>query len=95
MRQKNYELRFHPEVLKRDLEDLSPPFKNALTKFLKEKFIKRPFFYGKPIRGESLNYWKIRLSNYLIGFKIIDNQIIILGVVSFHQLFEQKHERFS
>ncbi|MBC2710979.1 MAG: type II toxin-antitoxin system RelE/ParE family toxin [Desulfosarcina sp.] len=40
----------------------------------------RPEIYGKPLRRNLKPYWKLRIGNYRVIFKIQEDQILILGI---------------
>jgi mRNA interferase RelE/StbE len=45
-----------------------------------QNLIIAPQDYGKPLRKTLSGYWKLRVGDYRIVFKIANNTILILGI---------------
>ncbi len=86
---KKFRLRFHQKVLTHDLPNLKPSIKELLLHFINEKLVKRPFSYARPLRGGNDGYWKVRLGDYILGFKIMDDIILILSIIPFYKLYDK------
>ena len=83
-------VRFHEKVLAEDLAHLKPTFKDRLLRFIKEKLAKRPFAYGKPLRVGNDGYRKVRLGDYILAYRVLEDQILILSFIPFYKLYEKQ-----
>ena len=86
--EKKFRIRLHERVLNEDLPSLKPSIKDALLFFITEKLAKRPFSYAKPLRTGAEGYWKVRLGDYILGFRIIDDLLLILSIIPFYKLYK-------
>ncbi len=75
-----YLLKYHPFVKNHDLPKIEPEFREKIKKFLESKFIKAPQIYGEPLRGTFKGFWKQRLGEYVITFKVNGREIVILAI---------------
>ncbi len=87
--EKKFRLKFHEKVLTQDLPSLKPTVKDALLHFLNEKLAKKPFSYARPLRGNTDGYWKVQIGNYLLGFKIVGDLLLILSIIPYYKLYGQ------
>ncbi len=87
--EKKFRVRLHEKVLNEDLQKLKPTVKDSLLYFITEKLAKKPFSYARPLRGGVEGYWKVRLGDYLLGFKIVDDILLILSIIPFYKLYDE------
>jgi len=52
-----------------------------------------PQQYGKPLRKTLKGYWKLRVGDYRIVFKIMGNAIYILGIIHRKKVYEKTGKR--
>ncbi|WP_022854487.1 type II toxin-antitoxin system RelE family toxin [Thermodesulfatator atlanticus] len=89
MTQKTFKVKISQDVLEKDFPALNPGFKEALINFIKEKLAVRPHLYAKPVRGPGSKYWKVRFGEYLLGFKIELDCLIVLAVIPYYRLYNK------
>jgi mRNA interferase RelE/StbE len=85
-----FELRYHPDVGSIDLplinERLKRQIKNAIVE---TRLITFPHQYGEPLRKTLKGYWKLRVGDYRVVFKIVENEIRILGIIHRKKVYEK------
>ena len=47
---------------------------------IQRKLVTRPELYGARLRGELKEYWKLRVGDYRIVYKILNESVFILAV---------------
>ena len=76
-----YELKYHPSVKSEDLPRLDNKTKERIKKAIETRLTIAPQDYGKPLRKTLKGYWKLRVGDYRIVFKIGSKEILILGIM--------------
>ena len=73
-------LRYHPDVRKVDLPLLDERTKTQIRTAIEKRLRKAPQDYGEPLRKTLKGYWKLRVGNYRIVYKIFGSEVLILGI---------------
>lgn len=73
-----YRILFHEDVEKIDIPDLSGEMKRRIKQALEDRLLTHPDFYGKPLRGWLAGMRKLRVGNWRIIYRIVDNEVRIL-----------------
>lgn len=88
-----YELRYHPDVKATDLSKLDSKTKLILKKAIEDRLSSAPEVYGKPLQRTLKGYWKLRVGNYRIVYKVSDNTIIILAILHRKKVYNKIKQR--
>jgi mRNA interferase RelE/StbE len=84
-----YEILYHPEVKDTDLPKIDLRTRSIIKKAIEERLMTEPEIYGKPLRRTLKGYWKLRVGEYRIVFKISKSQIQILGIIHRKNIYAQ------
>jgi mRNA interferase RelE/StbE len=76
-----FELVYHPDVKKIDLPKLDERSKTMIKCAIEERLSERPELFGRPLRGSLKGYWKLRVGNYRIVFKLAESRILVLAII--------------
>ena len=76
----SFTLRYHPDVRKVDLPLLDERTKNTIRNAIEKRLQTAPQDYGAPLRKTLKGYWKLRVGNYRIVYRISDSEVWILGI---------------
>ena len=71
---------YHHEVKRRNLPKLSTDTRKRIRKAIENRLLIAPHEYGEPLRKNLKGYWKLRVGDYRIVFKVISDEILILGI---------------
>jgi len=88
-----FEIRYHPDVKKIDLPKIYSRNKALIKKAIENRLTTQPEHYGNPLRRTLKGYWKLRVNDYRIVFKIIKNKIPILGIIHRKDVYPQVTRR--
>jgi len=77
----NFEILYHPKVIKDDIAGLSLIWRDKIRLAIEEKLTTSPDFYGKPLRRSLKGYRKLRVGDYRVVFRINKNKVYILAIV--------------
>jgi mRNA interferase RelE/StbE len=91
--QMTFELAYHPEVKKMDLPKIDSKNKAMIKKAIEERLAVGPELYGKPLRRTLKGYWKLRVGEYRVVFKIVGRKIFILGIIHRKDIYPQVTRR--
>lgn len=79
---------YHPKV-KEDIEPLDKKQRSTIAKAIETRLGNEPQKYGKPLRGSLKGYWKLRVGDIRVIFKITGNEIWILGIINRKMVYEK------
>ena len=60
---------------------------------LKTRLITAPDQYGEPLRKTLKGYWKLRVGDYRIVYKVVKNEIRVLGIIHRKKVYEAVEKR--
>ena len=76
-----FKLSYHPDVKKVDLPKIDAKAKAMIRRAIEERLVTHPEVYGKPLQRTLKGYWKLRVGDYRVVFKISGDEIHILGII--------------
>ena len=86
-------LLYHPDVKAVDLPKLDAKIKDRLKKAIETRLASAPHQYGEPLRKTLKGYWKLRVGDYRVVFKIVENEVWILGIIHRKEVYEKIENR--
>jgi len=75
-----WSVKFHPLVLKEDFKKIDPESQKKIVKQIAKKLRIDPEKYGKALSGELHGYWRLRVGDYRVIYRIIKDRIEVLVV---------------
>ncbi|MCW9096015.1 MAG: type II toxin-antitoxin system RelE/ParE family toxin [Ignavibacteriaceae bacterium] len=88
-----YKLTYHPDVKKIDLPKVDNQNKTMIKRAIEERLAVQPEGYGKPLQRTLKGYWKLRVGDFRVVFKIIGDEILILGIMHRKNIYSQVQKR--
>jgi mRNA interferase RelE/StbE len=76
-----YHLVYHADVEKVDLPRIDEKNKSMIKRAIEERLTTQPDVYGKPLQRTLKGYWKLRVGEYRVVFKLRGNELRILGII--------------
>ena len=83
-----FNLFYHPDVDKVDLPVIDEKNKTMIKRAIEERLATNPEVYGKPLQRTLKGYWKLRVGEYRVVFKIFGNDIRIFGIIHRRRVYE-------
>ena len=83
-----YTLRYHPRVAEDDLPDIPVNLRRRLARSIETRLATRPERYGVPLRGSLGGYWKLRVGDYRVVFKIVRSEVWIMTILHRRRVYE-------
>ena len=84
----SYTLRYHEDVRDVDIPKLDAAIKKRIKKAIETRLTQAPQDYGKPLRKTLKGYWKLRVGDYRVIFKLSDKTIVILGICHRKEIYK-------
>jgi len=76
-----FELRYHPDVKSVDIPLLDSRLRTRIKNAVETRLMSTPHLYGKPLHKTLRGYWKLRVGDYRVVFKIMGEEVWILGIL--------------
>ena len=92
---KKYKLVYHADVKHVDLPKIDQKNKTMIKKAIEERLTKTPEIFGKPLQRTLKGYWKLRIGNYRVVFKIKGYKVIILCIIDRKTVYSKAKRRIS
>ncbi len=89
-----FELLYHPEV-QEDIARLDGRLKKRIKAAIESRLAVAPHQYGEPLRKTLKGYWKLRVGDYRVVFKVTGNEVLILGIIHRKEVYERIGKRFE
>ena len=88
----SYSILYHPEV-EEDIRLLDNKHRKIIARAIETRLTTEPQKYGKPLRSSLKGYWKLRVGDIRIIFKIEKKEVQILGIVNRKTVYERITKR--
>ena len=88
-----FELRYHPEVKAVDIPLLDAKIRIRIKNAIETRLTTAPHQYGEPLRKTLHGYWKLRVGDYRVVFKIVREEVWILGIIHRKKVYEAVEKR--
>lgn len=76
----NFEILYHPLVVKEDMPKLGNADKNNIRKAIENKLTTNPETFGKPLRRSLKGYRKLRVGDYRVIYRIESEKVKIFYI---------------
>ena len=90
-----FKLIYHQDVKKIDLAKIDSKRKTIIKRAIEKRLITHPEMYSKPLQRTLKGYWKLRVGDYRIVFKISANEVHILGIIHRKEIYQQVKKRIK
>ena len=76
-----FKLRYHPDVKSVDTVLLDAKVRTCIRNAIEARLSTAPHLYGEPLRKTLRGYWKLRIGDYRVVFKVVEEEVWILGII--------------
>lgn len=88
-----FALRYHPDVRDIEIPKLNETLKKRIKKAVEERLSLLPQHYGEPLRKTLKGYWKLRVGDYRVVYKVADNEVWILAIINRKDVYRKVFKR--
>ncbi len=85
MQEARYSIEYTKDVEEKQLPKLSREIQNIIIKFIDKKLRIDPYHYGKALKGNLKNYFRLRVGDYRMIYKIDDHKIVVFIIEIGHR----------
>ena len=89
-----YLLRYHPAVGEDDVPGIPRNLRTRVARAVEARLTTAPEQYGVPLRGSLKGYWKLRVGDYRVVFKVVAAEVWILTVRHRKTVYERPSRGF-
>jgi mRNA interferase RelE/StbE len=75
-----FTVNYHPDVKEVDLPRINVKMRERIRRAIESRLMTAPQEYGLPLRKNLRGYWKLRVGDYRVVFKIEGEIVSILGI---------------
>ena len=88
-----FKLRYHPDAKSVDIPLLDERLQARIKNAIESRLTTAPHLYGEPLRKTLRGYWKLRVGDYRVVFKIVGEEVWILGIIHRKKVYEEIKKR--
>ena len=70
----------HKLVLIEDFKNIDSSLRHLILRAIHKKLTQDPEHYGSPLSGEYKSYWKLRVGDYRVIYKILKDKILVMVI---------------
>lgn len=89
----SFEIRYHTDVKAIDIPALNETLKKRIKNAIELRLMVAPQQYGEPLRKTLKGYWKLRVGDYRVVFKITGNEVWIFGIIHRKEVYKAIENR--
>jgi mRNA interferase RelE/StbE len=90
-----FTIRYHPDVKKSDLPKLDSQEKSTIKRAIEQRLIHAPDRYGSPLQRTLKGYWKLRVGDYRVVFRIIGQVVHVLAILHRKEVYAMVERRLD
>ncbi len=84
-----FTVKYHPDVREIDLPRINVKMRERIRKAIESRLMTAPQEYGLPLRKSLGGYWKLRVGDYRIVFKVQGEVVYVLGIRHRKKIYEE------
>ena len=89
----SFKLFYHPDVRKIDIPKLDRRMQERIKRAIKSRLATAPHQYGEPLKRTLKGYWKLRVGDYRVVFKLSGTEVWIFGIIHRKEIYDQVKHR--
>ena len=75
-----FTLVYHPSVAEKDVPSLPLNVHHRISRAIETRLGEAPEQHGAPLKGTLKGYWKLRVGDYRVVYKIVGSEVRIFGI---------------
>jgi mRNA interferase RelE/StbE len=85
----SYRLVYHADIRTKDIPSINQNLRDRISRAIETRLTTEPQRYGEPLRRTLKGYWKLRVGDYRVVFKIVGNEVRIYGVIHRRDVYDK------
>ncbi len=91
----SYRLSYHPAVKRVDLPKIGGKDRRMIQKAIEERLMTEPEMYGKKLQRTLKDYWKLRVGQYRVVFKVTGSNIKVFAIIHRRDVYQAIEARLE
>jgi mRNA interferase RelE/StbE len=88
-----YRLVYHSAVPEEDLPEIPANMRARIARAIETRLTENPEQYGSPLRGTLKGYWKLRVGDYRVDYRVAEDEVRILAIRHRKKVYEYAPSR--
>jgi mRNA interferase RelE/StbE len=88
-----YTLVYHPDVRTYDIPAINRNLRDRIARAIEDRLGTEPERYGAPLKRTLKGYWKLRVGDYRVIFKIVKREVWIYGIIHRREVYGRIEKR--
>lgn len=88
-----YRLVYHPAIPEDDLPEIPANIQARIARAIETRLTENPEHFGSPIRGTLKGYWKLRVGDYRVVYRVVGDEVRILTIRHRRNVYEDASAR--
>ena len=84
-----FTVKYHPDVKNIDLPGINIKMRERIRRAIESRLMTAPQEYGLPLRKNLGGFWKLRVGDYRVVFKIDGEIVYVLGIRHRKNIYEE------
>ncbi len=90
-----FALLYHPDVARADLLPIPANVRQRIADAPVRRLPEAPERFGHPLRGTLKGYWKLRVGDYRVVYKIVGAEVWILAILHRRRVYDDGLRRIG
>lgn len=90
-----FALVYHPDVKTKDIPTLNRDTSRRIQRAIETRLTTEPQRYGEPLRRTLKGYWKLRVGDYRVVFKVVKHEVWIFGIMNRRDVYQRIEKRLA
>lgn len=91
----SFSLHYHPAVGKEDIPDIPRNLRRRIADAIESRLTLQPHQYGAPLRKTLKGYWKLRVGDYRVVYKLEKDDVLILAIRHRKTVYDDMRRRMD
>jgi mRNA interferase RelE/StbE len=88
-----FTVKYHPAVKEIDLPLINMKMRERIRRAIESRLMTAPHDYGLPLRKNLGGYWKLRVGDYRVVFKVEGEIVYVLAIRHRKSIYEDVQDR--
>ena len=84
---------YHPDVALKDISILPKNIRERIALAIEVRLTEHPEKYGAPLRNTLKGYWKLRVGDYRVVFRIAGKEVIVFAIMHRKEVYKYIQKR--
>jgi mRNA interferase RelE/StbE len=80
-------------VIKKDFKKIDTTGQQRIIKTIRKKLTIKPKEFGKPLAGDLKGYWKLRIGEYRVIYKIEEEKVLVYVILVGYRRDEEAYKK--